>query len=189
MLVHLHCRNYQPKWQHSPPHWRKEKKENSNCAKLSFPVLTLANKLEPMQHIYALGFLERVRLFLVVSQSQQQHPTSELAYGLSTVPSKYFYLRDVMWEHLGAVTSRRIQFWVLKGFSKCVLHMLRLKLFATELLHNSASCKWRALFARTCLTPPLKYYMQPFLHFRKDTGKLERKQNFAVWGRKKILNQ
>lgn len=50
-------------------------KENSNCAKFSFPVLISANELEPMQHIYALGFLRRVKLFLVVIQSQQQHPT------------------------------------------------------------------------------------------------------------------
>lgn len=54
---------------------RKGEKGNSNCAKLYFPVLTSATEIEPMQHIYALGFLERVRLFLVLLQSQQQHPT------------------------------------------------------------------------------------------------------------------
>lgn len=92
---------------------REREKGKLNLCKVVFSwPLTLAKKLDPMQHIYALGFLERVRLtILVVSQSQQQHPAGEPAYGLSTVPGKYFYLRDVMWEHFGAVTSRRIQIW------------------------------------------------------------------------------
>lgn len=168
---------------------RKREKGKLNLCKVVFSwPLTLANKLEPMQHICALGFLARLRLILLVSHSQQ-NPTSELAYGLSTVPSKYFYLRDVAWEHLGAVTSRRIQFWVLKGFLKCILHMLCLTLFAIKLLHSSASCNSRAVFARARLTPPLKYYMQLFLHSWKDTGKLERKQNFVVWRGEKPLHQ
>lgn len=99
--------------------------------------------------------------FILVSRSQPQHPNSELADGPSAAPSKYFYLRDVLWEHLGAVTSGRIQFWVLKGFLKCVLHMLCLKLLAIKLSHGSASCCLRTVFARTCLTPWLRRHTCP----------------------------
>lgn len=124
-----------------PTSLRKGEKGKFNLCKVVFSCLKFSNQIGAYAAYFCIGISREGKALPVVSQSQQHHPTSELAYGLSTVPSKYFYLRDITWEHLGAVTSRRIQFWVLKGFSKCVLHMLWLKLFATKLLHNSASCK------------------------------------------------
>lgn len=79
------------------------------------------------------------------------------------VPSKHFYLRHTcyVWGLRSCHQSKVIQFGDLKGFLKCILHMLHLKLFAIKLLHSSAPCNLRAAFARTRLTPLLKYYMQP----------------------------